>query len=62
MERFYRAIGMPTCISELLGRTISEEEIDVLVEKCSRGRTITVGTLDVLGPEQMAEVYRMANR
>ena len=62
MERFYRAIGMPTCISELLGRTISDDEIDVLVDKCSRGKTITVGTLEVLSHKEMAEVYRLANR
>ena len=62
MERFYRAIGMPTCISELLGRTISDDEIDVLVDKCSRRKTITVGTLEVLSHKEMAEVYRLANR
>lgn len=50
IERFYRAIGMPTTISELLGRTISEEEIQVLVDKCSRSHTITVGTLDASDP------------
>ena len=61
METFYRAIGMPTTIGELLGRTISEDEIGVLVDKCSRGKTITVGALEVLGPDQMAEIYRMAN-
>ena len=61
MERFYRAINMPTCLSELLGRTISDDEISVLVDKCSRGKTITVGSLEVLGTEEMAQVYRMAN-
>ena len=61
MERFYRAINMPTCLSELLGRTISDDEIGVLVDKCSRGKTITVGSLEVLGTEEMAQVYRMAN-
>ena len=52
---------MPTCLSELLGRTISDDEIGVLVDKCSRGKTITVGSLEVLGTEEMAQVYRMAN-
>ncbi len=60
-ERFYRAIGMPTSISELIGRTATDEEIGLMADKCSRGATITVGAMEVLNRDQMAEVYTMAN-
>lgn len=60
MEQFYHEIGMPTTITELLGRTIMEEEINVLVDKCSRGGTITVGAMEVLGAKEMRDIYEMA--
>ena len=61
IEDFYRRIGMPTNIHELLdGRMITDEEIDVLVDKCSRGGTITLGAMEVLKPEDMRKIYQMA--
>ena len=62
IEQFYRQIGMPTCISELIGKTASEEEIEHMAKMCSREYSITVGSLEILGPEEMKTVYRMANR
>jgi hypothetical protein len=59
-EQFYRAIGMPTSIEELLGRIITDEEIDILADRCSRGGTITVGALEVLDRKAMLTVYQMA--
>jgi len=60
IEDFYRRIGMPTNIHELLGREITDDEIEVLVDKCSRGKTITIGALEVLGADEMRAIYRMA--
>ena len=60
MEEWYRKIGMPTNIHELLGRDITDEEVDVMVDKCSRGGTITVGAMEVLTAKEMREVYNMA--
>ena len=61
MERFYRQIGMPTNIPELIGRPVTDEEIELMVDKASRGRTITLGAMQVLSADDMAAVYRMAN-
>ena len=61
MEEFYREIGMPTTIPELLGRHLTDEEIEVLTDKCSRGGTITVGAMEVLNAEAMRTVYARAN-
>ena len=60
VEKFYHEIGMPTSIHELLGREITEEELEVMVDKCSRGGKITVGAMEVLGQNEMREIYRMA--
>ncbi len=60
IEDFYHRIGMPTSIHELIGREITDEEIDILVEKCSRGGTIKVGALEVLSAKEMREVYERA--
>ena len=60
MERFYRAIGMPTNIKELIGRDITDEEIGEMVRKCSRDGKRTPGGLKVLQPEDMEAIYKMA--
>ena len=60
IEDFYRQIGMPTSIHELLGREITDEEISVMVDKCSRGGTITVGAMEVLGAKEMRDIYEAA--
>lgn len=62
MEDFYRKIGMPTSIGELIGRQATDEEISRMVDKCSRQGTITIGAMEVLGPKEMETVYRMANK
>ena len=60
VEEFYRQIGMPTSIHELLGREITDQEIDTMVEKCSRGGTITLGAMEVLDTQAMRAIYLMA--
>ena len=60
MERFYRAIGMPINIHELIGREITDAEIKEMVRKCSWDGTVTQGAFKVLGPEDMEAIYRMA--
>ena len=62
VEDFYRQIGMPTNIPELIGRTVTDEEICLMVDKCSRKRTITLGAMEVLQPQDMETIYRMANK
>ena len=61
-ERFFEQIGMPTNIPALIGREATDEEIETLVTKCSRGGKITIGAMEVLKTDDMAAIYRMANR
>ncbi len=60
LEDFYRKIGMPTNIHELLGREITNDEIETLVDKCSRGGSIKIGAFEVLDANDMREIYKMA--
>ena len=62
MEQFYKDIGMPVSIPELLGRPISDAEIAELARRCSHAGTITVGNLRVLTQEDIAAIYRLANQ
>ena len=61
VERFYKAIGMPTSIQELIGREATDDEIKEMVRKCSRDGKITVGAMEVLHEKDMEAIYRMAN-
>ena len=60
IEDFYRKIGMPTNIHELLGREITADEIEEMVNKCSRGGTITLGAMEVIDTQAMRTIYEMA--
>lgn len=61
MEAFYHRIGMPASIPELIGRTLTEDELITLADNCSRGKTITIGNLKKLTYDDMLAIYRMAN-
>ena len=60
IEDFYRKIGMPTNIHELLGREITTDEIEEMVNKCSRGGTITLGAMEIIDTQAMRTIYEMA--
>lgn len=60
MEEFYRSIGMPTNIHELIGKEISDAEIEEMADKCSNYGTTTAGGLKVLTREDMVNIYKMA--
>ncbi len=61
VEQFYKAIGMPTSIPELIGHEATDDEIKEMVRKCSRDGKITVGAMEVLNEKDMEAIYRMAN-
>ncbi|WP_455624713.1 iron-containing alcohol dehydrogenase [Parabacteroides sp.] len=61
VENFYRAIGMPTGIKQLIGRKVTDEEINEMARKCSRDSNRTVGNLKKLTREDMIAIYKLAN-
>lgn len=60
MEQFYRDIRMPVTTTELLGRELTDTEIEELARRCSHDGAITVGKLRVLGREDMKAVYKLS--
>lgn len=61
LEGFFRKMGMPVCMMELLGRKLTEAEIKELARRCSRDGSITIGSLTVLHREDMENIYTAAN-
>ena len=60
MEAFYRSIGMPTSIGELLGRALTDDEAAEMARRCSHDGSITVGRLRVLDRNDIFEIYKLA--
>ena len=60
MESFYKAIGMPTTIRELVGREITDGEISEMARKCSRNGKSTIGRFKSLSAIDMEAIYKMA--
>ena len=61
MEHFFKSIGMPICIEDLLNRQMTDDEIDELVDKCSRNGKMNIGAMEVLTPKDMKAIYMEAN-
>lgn len=60
-EEFFRSIGMPVSLGELMpGKTVTEEEIEELAEKCSHFRKRTIGSMKKLTKEDMKNIYRLS--
>lgn len=60
MEKFFQSIGMPTDIHTLIGKPITDAQIEEMADKCSTNGTQTIGGLKVLHRDDMAKIYQMA--
>lgn len=60
MEAFYRDIDMPVSIKELLGREVSDEEISLMADKCSRDGSLIIGSFKKLDRQDMVNIYLAA--
>lgn len=60
MESFFRHVGMPTNIHDLIKAELTEEQIKKLAYKCSFMGKRTIGQFKVLNTEDMENIYRMA--
>lgn len=61
MKAFYRSIGMPASIPELIGRKATEAELSELALKCSRGGSSVTGQFKPLTQADVLKVYAMVN-
>lgn len=60
VEAFFNSIGMPTDIHTLIGKDLTDAQIEEMADKCTKSDTITVGGLKILRKADVAEIYRMA--
>lgn len=60
MEQFLRSIGMPTDIHTLVGKDITDAEIEEMAQKCTNGDTTTIGGLKILHAADIVKIYQMA--
>ncbi|WP_317854906.1 iron-containing alcohol dehydrogenase [Chakrabartyella piscis] len=61
MEAFFHSVNMPISIPELLGRPVTEAELDELARKCAYGGR-SIGGFKSLPESSMRAIYAMANK
>lgn len=60
VEAFFNSIGMSTDIHTLIGKDLTDAQIEEMADKCTKSDTITVGGLKILRKADVAEIYRMS--
>ena len=57
---FFRSLGMPVTLTELLGHRPTEEELEALTDECTYGNTRTIGSFKILERDDILAIYREA--
>jgi len=60
VEDYFVSIDMPVTITALVGREITDADIDDMAEKATKGQTIQLGTLKKLDKNMLIEIYKAA--
>ncbi len=55
---FFRSLGMPLSLTELLGHEPTDEEIEKIAWECTFGRGRTIGAFKVLGYDDIVAIYK----
>ena len=55
---FFRSLGMPLSLTELLGHEPTDEEIEKIAWECTFGRKRTIGAFKVLGYDDIVAIYK----
>ncbi len=59
---FFKSIDMPVTIKELIGRVVTDEELDELAYSCSYKDTRKIGSLEPRDTAAIREAYKSVNR
>ena len=59
-ESASKSIGMPINTTELLGRALTNGEIDIMADIASKNSTKTLGGFKVLDREDMVNIFKMS--
>lgn len=60
MRSYFRSIGMPVTLTELIGRRPTEEELCHMADMCTKNGTATLGTLRPLARKDVLAIYNAA--
>ncbi len=61
MVDFFASLGMPTGLQALVGHTLREDELNLLADACSFGKTRTIGKFKKLDRTDIYAIYKNAN-
>ena len=61
-EDYFRALGMPTCFTELGCGVLTQAELEELARRCTFHGQRPIGAFRVLGYEDILAIYQLANR
>lgn len=59
-DAFFKSIGMPINLHDLLGREVSDKDIEDLSLNCSYNKSRSIGCFKVLDYQDMYNIYNMA--
>jgi len=59
-EEFFASIDMPVNITDLVGREVTDEDIEDMANKATRGETMAVGSFMKLNKQDIIEIYKRA--
>ena len=59
-ERFFKSLGMPVTLTELLSHTPEKKELEAFASECSYQKTRSIGGFKVLGYEDILNIYENA--
>lgn len=59
-EAFFKSLGMPLSLTELIGHEPGDDEIKAFVEECSYGGKRKIGGFKILDASDMTRIYDMA--
>lgn len=57
-NEFFRSLGMPLSLTELLGHAPTDEEIEAIATECTYGRKRTIGSFQTLDYDDIAAIYK----
>lgn len=59
-EQYFKDLGMPICLTDLLNRTPSEKELAKMASVCSYQNTRTIGAFKTLDEKDILAIYKAA--
>ena len=61
VEKFFASLGLPTSISQLVGKKLTDEDIVYLSNMCTDNKTKTIGNFVPLNYDDVYAIFQLAN-